>query len=508
VSRLLDDYASRWSDMYTDACEATQVRGDQSSEVMDLRMTCLEGPRASLRALTEELSRADRAVLVHAVNAAQALPPIDRCLDVSALRASVPPPADAALRARVGALRLELPRIQALSDTGQWMEARGSIEPIVAAARTLGYGPLIAEALKPLGWLQYFMGDVELAADTMESALWAAVASHQDDVALDCAAYLVAVAGYHLGHYADAARWEQFGRALLGRLGPGHEAAQAWLLHNRGLNRQRQGNYQAALADLEEGLAMKRRILPPNHPDIGIVLEAIANVRTDMKDKEGAVAAIREALAIFEKAYGSSSPLLARTLGNLGEIERTRGDYAAAERDLRASIDRWREQVPPDHPWIAYPLTQLGKTLASEHRPEEAIVVLERALRIREHAEPTVELIAETRFALARALWQSPSGRTRAGRLAEQALEGYREAKGHEQDATAVSAWLGEQRRGASDRHRSAVEAPGRGVAANQTQLGFTHGTHVRVLPLLRPEGPPDRAVRASRKHVDTTVAP
>ena len=75
VSSLLDEYSRRWTGMYTDACEATHVRGDQSAEVLDLRMTCLEGPRGAFKALTDVLSGTDAVVLVQAVNAAQALPP-------------------------------------------------------------------------------------------------------------------------------------------------------------------------------------------------------------------------------------------------------------------------------------------------------------------------------------------------------------------------------------------------------------------------------------------------
>ncbi len=62
VSRLLDDYGRRWTSMYTDACEATHVRGDQSAEVLDLRMTCLERParrpaRAHRRAFADRRGR-------------------------------------------------------------------------------------------------------------------------------------------------------------------------------------------------------------------------------------------------------------------------------------------------------------------------------------------------------------------------------------------------------------------------------------------------------------------
>ena len=41
--------------MYVEACEATHVRGEQSAEVLDLRMACLHEWLDGLRALTAGL---------------------------------------------------------------------------------------------------------------------------------------------------------------------------------------------------------------------------------------------------------------------------------------------------------------------------------------------------------------------------------------------------------------------------------------------------------------------
>src|SRR5690242_1927114 len=42
VIQALDGYTQRWVAMHTEACEAAQVRGEQSPHVMDLRMQCLQ----------------------------------------------------------------------------------------------------------------------------------------------------------------------------------------------------------------------------------------------------------------------------------------------------------------------------------------------------------------------------------------------------------------------------------------------------------------------------------
>ena len=51
TSRILDRFARRWTDIYVEACEATHLRGEQSNEVLDLRMAALGEALRDLRAL-------------------------------------------------------------------------------------------------------------------------------------------------------------------------------------------------------------------------------------------------------------------------------------------------------------------------------------------------------------------------------------------------------------------------------------------------------------------------
>jgi serine/threonine-protein kinase len=69
--------------MYQEACEATQVRGEQSAEVLDLRMSCLQERLGGMRALTDLFTEASGDVVENAVSAVNALGSLDRCADVS-----------------------------------------------------------------------------------------------------------------------------------------------------------------------------------------------------------------------------------------------------------------------------------------------------------------------------------------------------------------------------------------------------------------------------------------
>jgi tetratricopeptide (TPR) repeat protein len=442
VSALLDAYDRRWTETYTDACEATHVRGDQSLEAMDLRMTCLEGPRGAFKALSDALSRADPAVLIEAVNGAHALPPLDRCSDIPALQAAVPPPADGATRARVAALRKDLAEVKALSDTGQWPAARRRAGPLVDATRAVGYAPLLVETMATSAWLEAESGHPADAAKIYQKAVWSAIAAHRDDIATEAASALVGMNGYYLNRAEEADKWAEVGQALLQRLGPGHDRIASWFYQDRAVARERKGDYQAALADLDRALALKRRVLAPNHPDIAYTLHTIANVRDEIGDYPAALAAADEAVEIFRNAYGAESPLLGKPLGSRGETLAFLGRYAEAERDLRLTAERFTSWVGVDHPWTAYPMTALGKTLIAERRLREAISLLENALRIRESSEPNAELVAETRFALARAYWEADQNRARARSLATAARDTYRSLTEHGKAANEIDAWL------------------------------------------------------------------
>jgi len=154
LARLLDGYVGRWSNMYRDACEATNVRGEQSNEVLDLRMSCLRDRWNELHALSDVLVEGHAIVASNALAAATALTPIERCADVTSANATVAPPSDPLIRQRVEKLRDRLVSIKALQDAGRYGPAIDEVRGVVTEARVVGYRPLIAEALNRLVLLQ------------------------------------------------------------------------------------------------------------------------------------------------------------------------------------------------------------------------------------------------------------------------------------------------------------------------------------------------------------------
>jgi tetratricopeptide (TPR) repeat protein len=446
VSTLLDGYSRGWTALYTDSCEATHVRGDQSAEVLDLRTTCLEGRRDALRALTDLFARADGTVLVEAVNAAQALPALDRCSDIAALRAVVPPP-DAAARARVAALSTRLAEVKALCDTGQWTVALGQARTLAEQAAAVGYEPLLAEALATRAWLEQESGNPAESVKTMDKVVWLALAAHRDDIAAEAAAQLVAVNGYHLSRIADGKRWEGPAQALLRRVGPGHDRIAAWLHQDRGTLAERSGDYATAKNEYEQALALKLKVLPAGHPDIGKTYFSLANAEASLGDGPAALAAANQAVTMYRAGYGDDSPLMWNPLDIRGEALQMVGRLEDAEADFRVAVERAESLYGVEHAWTAIALHDLGAVLLDRGKVREAISVLSKTLRIRERHEPNQESLADTRFALGRALWQADDDRPRALDLARTAREAYRNLQGHERQIAAIDTWLAERQR-------------------------------------------------------------
>jgi serine/threonine protein kinase len=92
ASATLDRYVQRWSELYVDVCEATHVRGEQSAEVLDLRMSFLKEALADLKALCRLFREATPEVVINADKAASSLDNLDRCQDVALVRNAVRPP--------------------------------------------------------------------------------------------------------------------------------------------------------------------------------------------------------------------------------------------------------------------------------------------------------------------------------------------------------------------------------------------------------------------------------
>jgi len=448
VSRLLDDYARAWSDTYIAACEATHLRGEQSSEVLDLKMAFLDERLEDLRALCRVFRSATPDVVENAVTAAGALRGLDRALDVKLLRAVVRPPDDARTQTAVEEQRTLLAEGRVLGQVGRSVDALALMMKVEEAARELGYGPLLAEVLLEIGKQHADRLEAEEAARALEEALWTAEINRHDEVAAEAAVCLVYMTGDTLMRFEAGEIWARHAEAVLRRMG-GHDRLWGWLYNNRSAMRRRQGRMLDALADARAAVAIKEKSEGPDSPDTGQSLTNVALYLAELDNLDEAEQHARRAVQIAEGGLGPAHPRTAILLFNYGEVLNRLKRFPAARVVAQRALEILEGNVASDGLILAYPLMALGLGYLDDEMPERALSLFERAVRIRDAGETEPALRGEAHFALARALQATGTDAKRAVALAQTALGEYSRAlraPGVRREILRLQEWLEQAR--------------------------------------------------------------
>jgi tetratricopeptide (TPR) repeat protein len=396
----LDDYARKWSRMHQDACLATKVRGEQSEELLDLRMACLGQRREELRALVDTLASADEGVVEHAVQAAQSLSDLHACEDVTTLRAPDAPPRDEAIRARIESVRTQLARAHALDAAGRYSDLLKVTEATSAHAAAIGFRPLVAAAQLELGRARHAVGDVPSARDALFSAAVAAEAGRDDVVAARAWIELARARG-GLSMFAQAHEADRLAAAAIDRL-RGDDLLTAHRELTLGMVVHKEGRYEEALALCRDSLEKRSKILGEGNLENADVLEAMAKSLRQLDRTDEAIATYQRALDIVQRALGPDHPRVARTLASTSLAFGDKGDSAAALDYAQRALAISERVLDADSPELAARLVDVANGLDANGRSEEAIAAYQRALAVRERAYgPDAAAVSDIDFDLA-----------------------------------------------------------------------------------------------------------
>jgi eukaryotic-like serine/threonine-protein kinase len=423
ASRYLDQYASRWAAMYADACAATQLRGEQSPEVLDLRMACLNDRLTDLRALTDVYATADEKVVENAVTSAGTLARLDRCADVALLRAVIKPPADEATRARVDGLRKELAHLKAVWRSGRCGEAEPLSRKLLADVRTTGYQPLMAEAMLAVGTDGEICTAAQERIALLQEAFADGLASRHDEAAAQAASVLPALIADRFRQPSLARQWVGIARAATARIG-GNGITTATIDAGESLVLQREGRTDEAIAAARRAEQEQEHLVGKDHPYTLTCLNDEGEAQLTGRRYPEALVTLTAARDRAVRALGATHPYVGMLESNRGEVLNAMRRHADAHAAFVRAIDIWR-QSGTEPVMVSYAQTGYGIALLGERRPLEAIAPLEQALATRLAAQAAAELTGEVRFALARALWSRPADRERALTLARQARADY-----------------------------------------------------------------------------------
>jgi tetratricopeptide (TPR) repeat protein len=346
IADALDAGARGWRDMHVAACRATRVEGRQSDTLLDRRMECLDrwlvelGDTAGVIAQARNPAAVDRAV-----RAATSMSPLELCADVRALTAA-PPPASAADRATAAGIVHRVRELDVAQRAGQLDGLAPKADEVVAAARALGHGPTLVEALVAKVRILNALDNRSTSEPALRELVQVAARAHDDRAEAFAWMNLLVVSSQAKGKTDEALALVPSARAAVLRAGDPADLRAELLYHH------------------------------------AIVLDYGA------RPKDG-LALLQEARQLLEQA-GATSPIspLARRYGDvLNEIANSHlrsEDLDDAIAAARTSIERSRAVSGGDSVDEAFSWQVLSVALQRAGRRDESLAAIQEAVRLRE----------------------------------------------------------------------------------------------------------------------------
>jgi len=376
VERVLGEYAQAWAATHRDACQAEQARREQTRELLEERMECLQHRLQEAQSLIGIFARADAAVVEKAVPAVHALTSVDGCAEREALEAPQPP-ADPAVRRQVEQLRSRLAMAKALHDSGRYEDGLPIAAAVMESGRRLSYRPVEAEALLLLGELQMRAGKTLEAERTLYDAVFAAEAGRHHPVAALASADLVEVLG-NRGQFALAHHWARHAAARNEGLG-GNGELTAILLHYQATVYNAQGQYAEALELAQKAVAVRRKLSGSEHFMLIAPLCTTGQILLNLGRHDAALAHLQEALRIGRKRLGAAHVLVASSLNTIAGVNLLLARFADAKDYFQQALAINQAALGPMHPDVGRILFGLASICLRQGLYEDGLRYSEQA---------------------------------------------------------------------------------------------------------------------------------
>ncbi len=384
VSKLLDGYANAWAAMREDACLATFARGEQSAELYDRRVWCLDRRLGELGALTEILmGPVDEPAMDEFLAATWMLTPLAVCADVEALSATVPPPESPALREALDTLGPALDAAVAHYRLGDYGRARQLTQELVSRSAELGYLPFEAEVLHWLTRATAEAGDAREAEALLLQAIELASAARDDHLAAEGWVSLLGIVGVQQGRYRDALLMGRLASAQVHRAGD-QPFQRVRLLAVQGQLQAEMDLFDQASASFDEAHRILQEQLGTEHPEVAGILEGMGWLAIGQAEYDRAEELFQRALEVRTHTMGPEHPKLAVPLDGIGKARFRAGRYDPAWQAAERALELRRTALGPDHPSVGVSIGALGPILRAQGDFEGALARYQEALAILE----------------------------------------------------------------------------------------------------------------------------
>jgi tetratricopeptide (TPR) repeat protein len=205
------------------------------------------------------------------------------------------------------------------------------------------------------------------------------------------------------------------------------------LYSNLGVTLTTGGQFDEAGAALEHARALSSSL----GLAAALPMTALASLYNRTAQYERTIDIVQRGLTLVDQAHDRASPWIPWLLVQRGRAQLRLEHAEQAASDCAAVLEQQeRNGIAPDKLYEPDALTCVGEAQLVLGRRDLARAALERAVTLERRVDRGE--LAWSRFALARALWPSPSERVRARALAERARDDLRALRGWEREADVV----------------------------------------------------------------------
>jgi len=331
VEAGLNRWRASWAQAAREACLAARA-GTAPQRLTELRTLCLEERRREVLALTKAFIVGEPDAIRRARSAVDAITPPTTCADARALLEEDVRPTEPTARAELERLEAIVAAAKIEKDLGRVVKAKAALEPVLSAARTLGFRPLTAKVAYRLGSLQVRLGQHLEALPLLEEAVTQGLAGRSDDSAARAAVLLVYEAGVTFHRPEEGERWARLADALLTRRG-GDPDVKAGLLLDRSLLAESGSHLTEAIALAREAIAVSPQ--PSTLANVWLNLARQLRYADQLADAE---TASNTALTMTRTTGGDEHPNTGLAQLELGELAVMRNQPAVAKAHFEAAL--------------------------------------------------------------------------------------------------------------------------------------------------------------------------
>jgi tetratricopeptide (TPR) repeat protein/predicted Ser/Thr protein kinase len=421
VVARIDRWADGWSRMRTESCIATRVDESQSSEMLDRREACLRTRRAELSQLLAIPGDGVPVRVSQLSDGLDALAPIDECASDRLLERGDAHALGPAARER----DIQIAEARVLVQLGQHAAAETKLDAIFRALSEAPDPRRRARALFVRAQLANDHGDIRGALVDLEEAT---IVAEEGGDPLDRAN-----AWARLGHMHGALRQEiaraehdlAIAEAIAGSLARA-EREHAAVASARSQVLVAAGRFDEALPAALAALEQTRGI-SDDESRLAAPLTSLGVVYGKLGRWSEAEASFAEALAVYERYSGGSSPNVVMVLDNLGACARALGRLELAAERYGRALRIAEHALAPDHFVIADLFANLARLESERGDLDAARTLLVRAVEIAERAHGRDSAVVGHKLVSLAAIHHKRGERAAARSVGERALAIYRD---------------------------------------------------------------------------------